>query len=78
LPLRNEQTDWVTFGGGVDHVIYPGETLVVARFHQPGFETNFPIPRFGFPGWNITVQLSAEDMETKSFEKTFEERRINL
>jgi len=31
-----------------------------------------------FPKWTITVQLSAEDIETKVIEKTFEELRIAL
>ena len=76
LPLRQNQTDWLIFGGGADHVIYPGETLPIAKLHQGGFATNFPMPRFVFPKWSITVQLSAEGTDMKFTEKTFEELRI--
>jgi hypothetical protein len=77
LPWRSSQVDWLIFGGGVDHVIYPGEILLVAKFHQVGFESNFP-PRFCFPTWTITVHLSAEGVETKIVERKFEEMRLRL
>jgi hypothetical protein len=78
LPLRIPDGDWFIFGGGINHVIYPGETLPVAKLQQGGFETNFPMPRLGFAKWAVTVQLSAEGIETKIVEKTFEELLITL
>jgi hypothetical protein len=63
LPLRTPDGDWFIFGGGINHVIYPGETLLVAKFQQAGFETNFPMPRLVFAKWAITVQLSAEGID---------------
>jgi Schlafen, AlbA_2 len=71
LPLRQQHADWLIFGGGVDHIIYPGETLLIAKLHQAGREDYYP-PRFVFPKWDITVQLSAEGTETKVIQRTFE------
>lgn len=78
LPMRSADSNWIIFGGGADHVIYPGETLMVAHFHQPGFSTNYPMPKFGFPKWSIAVQLSAEDTESKIVEKEFDQLTVFL
>lgn len=72
LPFRSPEADWFIFGGGVDDVIYPGETLLLAKLQQNGFPTYAP-PRFVFPQWSITVQLSAEGVESKTIEKLFQE-----
>jgi len=78
LPWRASESDWMIFGGGADHVIYPGETLQVARFHQQGIEAVVPKARLVFPKWSISVQLSAEDTETKIVERTIDETSIFL
>jgi hypothetical protein len=77
LPMRYEVTDWFIFGGGADHVIYPGETLLIAKLHQAGLEDYYP-PRFVFPRWDISVQLSAEGTETKVVERSFSELATHL
>jgi hypothetical protein len=38
LPLRPSETEWIVFRGGVDDVIYPGETRVIGIFSQRGTE----------------------------------------
>jgi hypothetical protein len=76
LPMRHQVTDWMIFGGGADHVIYPGETLLIAKLHQTGLHINYPMPRFAFGTWSVTVQLSAEGVETKVVETSFRELRI--
>ena len=78
LPLRTAQTEWLIFGGGMDHVIYPAETLLVSKLHQAGYEDNLPMPRLVFPQWSISVQLLAEGTETKLVERMFEEKHIPI
>ncbi len=34
LPLRPAEPEWTIFGGGADHVIYPGTTLKITRLEQ--------------------------------------------
>jgi hypothetical protein len=74
LPIRfTDSVDWIIFGGGVDDVIYPGATIKVATLTQPSHEVRFPEPKRVLPAWTISVQLSAEDIETKTVERMFEE-----
>jgi hypothetical protein len=39
LPLRPSQTDWFVFRGGMDDVIFPGETLLISKLRQAGKST---------------------------------------
>jgi hypothetical protein len=78
LPLRSPEPNWFIFGGGVNDVIYPGETLLVTNLQQNGFKSTVPMPRLVFSQWTITVQISAEGIESKAFETTFEEQRLHL
>ena len=36
LPLRTSEADWIVFRGGVDDVIYPGETRLIGVVSQTG------------------------------------------
>jgi len=74
LPIRQTDQDWVIFGGGVDDVIYPGATIKVATLTQSSHEENFPMPRRVLPAWSISVQLSAEGIETRTVERSFPEK----
>lgn len=75
LKLRfTDDPDWIVCGGGVDDVIYPGATIKILTLTQPSQEETFPMPRHVLPKWSISVELSAEDIETKTIEKTFPEK----
>lgn len=78
LPLRVPEPNLFIFGGGVNDVIYPGETLLVAKLRQNGFTSTFPMPRLVFSQWTIAVQISAEGIESKTYERTFEEQGLYL
>lgn len=36
IPLRSTEPDWFTFRGGIDDVIYPNETRLIAKLRQAG------------------------------------------
>jgi hypothetical protein len=75
LPIRQtDDSDWIIFGGGVDDVIYPGSTIKIATLTQPSHEEVFPMPKRVLPQWSISVQLSADDTETRTVERTFAEK----
>jgi hypothetical protein len=74
LPLRQTDKDWIIFGGGVDDIIYPGATIKIATLQQGSHEENFPIPRRVLPKWAIIVELSAEEAETRTVERSFAEK----
>jgi hypothetical protein len=38
LPLRPSETEWIVFRGGVDDVIYPGESRLIGILSQRGTE----------------------------------------
>jgi hypothetical protein len=36
IRMRPSEGSWIVFGGGVDDVIYPGQTLMIAKLYQSG------------------------------------------
>ncbi len=36
IPRRPSESTWIIFGGGAGDVIYPGQTLMIAKLHQLG------------------------------------------
>ena len=81
LPRRPSETEWVTFRGGSDEVIYPGETRKIAKLRQQGQNRGIDgIPvamgaqglrstRWIFPATNVACEISCEGVSTVVIEK---------
>ena len=81
LPPRASEPEWIVFRGGVDDVIYPGETRLIGKLLQiashKGEKGVDPIgnPPYGFQnaentwvceGTQLAYEISAEDTATQS------------
>jgi hypothetical protein len=87
LPQRPSDNEWVIFGGGVDEVIYPGETRKITRLAQDGRDTGIdprPKPALGpfgasgqtlwsFSATNFQCEISCEGAPTKTVDKAIPE-----
>jgi hypothetical protein len=88
LPQRPSEKEWVTFGGGADDVIYPGETRKITKLGQEGRDTGIdPLPqvypvrasdrtRWAFNAIKFECEISCEGAPTKTFEKAIPEYEI--
>jgi hypothetical protein len=68
LPLRGSESEWVVFRGGVDDVIYPGETRKITKLWQSGTDQGpegLPLPKqVGTSGQPLTTLIfRAADFE---------------
>jgi hypothetical protein len=79
LPRRQSESDWELFRGGADDVIYPEETLKIAKLTQQG-ATNTPWAANGqaripwmFEAVMFQCELSCEGVRTKPVEKLIPE-----
>jgi hypothetical protein len=52
---------WLSFRGGANDVVYPGESLLVATLVQPGFRADRSAPQM-FPGVNMATEAVCEGM----------------
>jgi hypothetical protein len=73
IELRPSESEWAAFRGRVDDVIYPGETLKVARLLQYG-ESRGASPGssralWSFGSLKFSCELSCEGAQTKTAEK---------
>ena len=75
LPLRPSEEEWIVFRGGVDDVIYSGETRLIAILSQKGVErgvaTNIRDGRFGKTEWifgpsEFRCEIFGDGVETVS------------
>jgi hypothetical protein len=90
LPQRPSDGQWITFGGGVDEVVYPEDVLKITKLFQRGDNKGpdgFPFPKVlgptgqPFTQWvfkAITVQceISCEGMPTQKVEKAIPEEVV--
>lgn len=67
------ESEWVVFRGGVDTVIYPGESLKITKLVQqgenPGDVPGQPQTQWLFKAFTFSCEISAEGIQTKTFEK---------
>ena len=85
LPQRPSEKAWVIFGGGVDDVIYPGETRKITKLEQEGRNTDIdPRPQihpvrigdrtlWAFDPTKFECEISCEGAPTKTVEKAIPE-----
>ncbi|MGP8173614.1 MAG: helix-turn-helix domain-containing protein [Terracidiphilus sp.] len=59
IRLRPSESGWIIFGGGVDDVIYPGQTVMIAKLEQDGQSVGIK----GIPGH---IQIAAGGREIKA------------
>ncbi len=86
IRLRPSESDWIVFGGGVDDVIYPGQTVMIAKLKQRGEDvgvngiptTMVPyrqnrqiMTRFVFREFNFMCEISCEGRPTIQLKSTF-------
>jgi hypothetical protein len=70
LPILGTSPEFTAFGGGADDVIHIGTILKVARLQQPALLNspepgNSPKKVYTFKPIDLTVELFADEMETK-------------
>jgi hypothetical protein len=80
---RPSEHDWIIFGGGVDDVIYPGQTLMIAKLFQYGHIAGVPVTkpllrsserkpvRLVFTELLFLGEISCEGCQSTKVEKTF-------
>jgi Putative DNA-binding domain len=88
LPLRPSESDWIVFRGGVDDIIYAGETRLVGKLAQHGRPAEVGAnpgrisrsnsgPSFKtkwfFPVVNFQCEISCEGFETQTMEQVLAE-----
>lgn len=77
LPTRASEQDWIVFRGGVDDVIYPGETRLIGKLKQIAIKNEERVlqPYHGFvqvetvwlcESLDLAYEISAESLETVS------------
>ena len=67
LPQQPTEPELIVFGGGADHVIYPGTLLKIAKLEQRASASNWNPTRGGrqtfyFEEYTLTAEISADEM----------------
>jgi hypothetical protein len=67
LPMQPTEPEIVVFGGGADHIIYPGSVLKIAKLYQQAKPTGWVRAGEGLQEWifedyTFTVELSADEV----------------
>ena len=73
LPRRPTEPELIMFGGGVDHVIYPGMTLKIAVLTQRERRIN---GRSVFDEFTLKAELAADDCPSVKDSATLPERSL--
>jgi hypothetical protein len=88
IRLRPSEGEWIVFGGGVDDVIYPGQTTMIAKLKQTGENVgvagiHMSLQPFSHHGPNkarhlfeeliFQCEISCEGCPTVAIEKVFPE-----
>lgn len=71
LPLRPTNEGWVLFGGGADHVVYPGAYIAVAKFTHRSQASEWAragerVPCQLFKEMRFEVEIAAEGVPYQS------------
>jgi len=83
LPQRPSAPEWIVFGGGADHVVYPGTLLEIAKLQQPAERSQYQRVRGGttsfcFEGLTLTVQLAADEFPSTTDSRTIGTAEVEL
>jgi hypothetical protein len=88
LPLRASEGEWIIFRGGIDDVVYPGDTLAITflvqdgknlgkvgpEMHQGQWISNNPNEiRWCFNPGSFSCEISCEGIQTVPVDKFFDE-----
>jgi hypothetical protein len=81
LPLQPTEPELVVFGGGADHVIYPGTVLKIAKLDQRAKASGWVRASDGrqafyFEEYTLTAELSADEMPVTKDSKTIPKMEI--
>ena len=74
LPQRPTEPELVVFGGGADHVIYPGTVLKIVKLDQRA-KTSDP-QTFYFDEYTLTAEMSADEVPSTTESKTIPRKDI--
>lgn len=82
LPLQPTEPELVVFGGGADHVIYPGTVLKIAKLDQRAKASSWARVGDGrleyyFEEYTLTVELSADEIPVTKDSKTIPKLEIH-
>jgi hypothetical protein len=66
LPRRPSVEDWTVFRGGVDDVVYPGTTLMVATLQRQFNHVDQTTDRWVFHPFTFSAEISCEGMPIKT------------
>lgn len=88
IPQRPSEPDWIVFRGGVDDVVYPGETRLICYLYQVGQDrdaTGIPITmnpirhgrfvttRYVFDGITFSCEIFCEGQPVRTADQTLPE-----
>jgi hypothetical protein len=77
LPPRPSENEWVVFRGGVDDVIYSGETRKIAYLRQDGQrDANLSTGRWVFGALAFSCEISCEGIPSVRAEKAIPENSV--
>jgi len=78
LPIRPSQDDWIVFRGGVDDVIYPEATLIVAKLLRPFNRTDEFRDCWVFLPFKLELEISCEGVPTRKIEQDVPQRYLEI
>jgi hypothetical protein len=81
LPLRPTEPELIVFGGGADHVVYPGTLLKIAVLDQRAKASDWNPAHGGrqtfyFEEYTLTAELSADEARSTVNSRTIARREI--
>jgi hypothetical protein len=81
LPQRPTESELVVFGGGADHVIYPGTVLKIAKLDQRAKASDWNPARGGrqafyFEEYTLTAEIAADGVPNTVDSKTIPRKDI--
>jgi hypothetical protein len=81
LPLQPTEPDLVVFGGGADHVIYPGTVLKIAKLDQRAKATGWVSAggnkEHGFEEYTLMAELSADEIPVVKDSRTIPRKDVD-
>jgi len=76
FPQRPSDSEWIVFRGGVDDVIFPEDTLKIARICRLNSGKDYT-NKYIFPNVTFAAEISCEGMRTRKVECDIAMRSIN-
>jgi Putative DNA-binding domain len=83
LPPSPSESEWVTFRGGLNDVIYPEETRIIAKLRQDGVDQTRgsggrPLVKWIFKAVSFSCEISCEGMRTFTAEKSIPDACVEM